>query len=292
MWLWLWLCAGVGFGVDVAVAVAAGVAVYEAENDARCKLREKLSQRTTKAPADEWGDMRSPASGAQPQLSLDYRPRRCSSSIGVSSKPDEVLASELAGEALVRRRSRDKEAGKPPQVCGVCFNPNKKLGNSKTIPMLCNRCECMIKQGWPYWQHRDPKQHQPGHAVCITNLCIHCYKQADSVEGCYEPQSHDDMSSSSTPAPTSNTAAAKKLRTSDFEEYKVEQLPESTCACVFCGQLYHDKCILYNKAVYGDIPPRCPNPACLQRWDSLPKSDADLSRFVRVCVCVCVCVYV
>ena len=80
-------------------------------------------------------------------------------------------------------------------ACGVCCNPNKKHGNPRTIVQLCNRCEGLIRQGWPYWQHRDPKKHEPGHAVTITNLCIHCFKSVYQQDGCYEPQSHDDISS-------------------------------------------------------------------------------------------------
>ena len=40
---------------------------------------------------------------------------------------------------------------------------------------------------------------------------------------------------------------------------KVEQVGESVCQCVFCAQVYHEKCVLYNKAIYGVIAPRCPN---------------------------------
>jgi len=239
-----------------------------------------------------------------------------------------------------RRRSGDQEPVEKPMVCGVCYNPNKKLGNARTIALLCNRCESLIRQGWPYWQHRDPKHHQPGHAVTITNLCIHCYQFAEQRDGCYEPQSHEDMASAG--APSSSTPRAggsgdvktglaepkvslpdtrdagtltcvsddeaggaacgglcvegmrecdartlmtnsswQMLRTSDFEERKVEQLPEDVCHCHFCGQMYHDRCILYSKTIYGDIPPRCPNPACQEKWQNLNKPEANLKCLHR-----------
>ena len=71
------------------------------------------------------------------------------------------------------------------------------------------------------------------------------------------------------------------LRTSDFEERRVEQLPEEVCHCHFCGQMYHDRCILYSKTIYGDIPPQCPNPACQEKWQNLSKPQANLQRLVR-----------
>jgi hypothetical protein len=77
-----------------------------------------------------------------------------------------------------RRRvgTKEDDAVLARSTCGVCFNPNKKLGNSKTISLICNRCDGMIKQGWPYHQSRNPPRTEPGHPVVITNLCIHCWQ--------------------------------------------------------------------------------------------------------------------
>lgn len=71
------------------------------------------------------------------------------------------------------------------------------------------------------------------------------------------------------------------LRTSDFEERKVEQLCEEVCYCQFCGQMYHERCILYSKTIYGDLPPQCPNPACQEKWQNLSKPDANLQCLYR-----------
>jgi len=259
----------------------------EVETAERSQLRDKLNKLVhARAPADEVPSAKTPARDASSH-------KKGSTS---KAKEDEQRVSGAAsGEARgeVRRRRSGEQDGEPKAVCGVCFNPNKKMGNAKTIVLLCNRCEGLIKQGWPYWQHREPKQHQPGHAVFITNLCKNCFHQADQRDGFYEPQSVDDMvsaanPSASTPARGGSAGDASKsgveavvLPTAEFEERKVEQLPESVCNCQFCGQMYHERCVHYNPAIYGDIPPRCPNPGCEERWLKLHKPEQNLRWLQR-----------
>jgi len=246
----------------------------DVETDDRAKLRDKLGQLAL---------ARTPA--VEPSAKTPSNPKK-----GSASKVKEDDSGAASGEGR-RRRSGEKDGEQA--VCGVCFNPNKKMGNAKTIVLLCNRCESIIKQGWPYWQHREPKHHEPGHAVTVTNLCIHCFHQAEQNGGTYEPQIVDDIASAANPSActparggmagdaSKGGAEPKVLRTSDFEERKVEQLPESVCFCQFCGQVYHERCVHYNASIYGDIPPRCPNPGCEERWQKLHKPEQNLRWLQR-----------
>ncbi len=64
--------------------------------------------------------------------------------------------------------THQQEEGMP---CAICYNPKKKLGNAKTIAQICNRCEGLIQQGWPYYQHRDPPE-----AVSMHSMCAYVWK--------------------------------------------------------------------------------------------------------------------
>ena len=227
---------------------------------------------------------------SQAMQNFDGHELRTPSQTKKRAAKEEYLEEPVKGGSSTVRRRRSKEQegdGEHAMACGVCYNPNKKLGNARTITLLCNRCEGLIRQGWPYYQHRNPKNHEPGHAVTITNLCIHCWKSADQQDGYYEPQSHDDMSTS---APSNTTpsrdagggsgskGATKTIQTSAFEERVVQQKAETLCNCVFCGQVYHERCILYHESIYGNIPPRCPNPACVDKWEALYKPEANMQK--------------
>jgi hypothetical protein len=176
----------------VDVGKRARAASVETETEERSKLRDKLFKlaHASRGAGEDAGD-KTPArdSAREKKVIKDGN----ATPAGCAEKRGDVR----------RRRSGDQEPAEKPMVCGVCYNPNKKLGNAKTIALLCNRCESLIRQGWPYWQHRDPKYHQPGHPVTITNLCIYCYQFAEQRDGCYEPQSHEDMASAG--APSSST---------------------------------------------------------------------------------------
>ncbi|EKX40553.1 hypothetical protein GUITHDRAFT_142658 [Guillardia theta CCMP2712] len=152
--------------------------------------------------------------------------------------------------------------------CAMCFNPAKKLGNAKTIALICSRCEGIIKQGWPFWQHCDPPEHEPGHPVSIVNMCIYCF-QVVQRDGMYTPPKEETEGAKVAAPP--DEAKSKVILATEFTSKVVEQDVESMCECPFCGRKYHDRCVRYNREMYGDIPPRCIHRDCQDKWNSLAK---------------------
>jgi hypothetical protein len=185
------------------------------------------------------------------------------------------------GEGSSRRRSRGSDDGGEPAgdvvACSCCSNPNKKLGNSKTIVVICNKCESIIKQGWPFHQHRDPPQSEPGHPVRITNLCLHCGETVKR-EGFFAPKKEGDLPTEVAVGRPSIALGAidppaceveGAIPFSAFTQKEIAQVDESLCECQFCGRVYHERCVRYCPDVYGNAPPRCPNPTCTERWDKV-----------------------
>ena len=55
-----------------------------------------------------------------------------------------------------------------------------------------------------------------------------------------------------------------------FKQKVVKSPPEETVTCPYCRQVYHNTCVMYHPKIYGDLPCKCPNPACQKRWEAHP----------------------